>query len=66
MLEFLRSDLMNYSNAQMKQYIDIVAESKYLKSDSFNDIEKNVVELILKLENDSKNLNNINAKEDFC
>ena len=66
LLEFLRSDLMNYSNAQMKQYIDNVVESKYLKSDDFNDIEKNVVELILKLENDSKNLNNINAKEDFA
>ena len=66
LLEFLRSDLMNYSNTQMKQYIDNVVESKYLKSADFNDIEKNVVELILKLENDSKNLNSINAKEDFA
>ena len=57
---------MNYSNAQMKQYIDNVVESKYLKSDDFNDIEKNVVELILKLENDSKNLNNITANEHFA
>lgn len=57
---------MNYSNAQMKQYIDNnVVESKYLKSDDFNDIEKNVVELILKLENDSKK-SSTSMQKDFA
>lgn len=66
LIEFLRSDLMNYTNEGIKEYIDNIFQLGYLKVEMFKNDEQKMVELIIELEKESLNINNINAKEDFA